>query len=243
MAQENTGASAILSALPCTPLASIINEDGVGQSKENPVNRMMTRLSCLVGILLLGSIAFAQTEFSAEIVDTQKGDSANAKIYFAKDKMRVEPTQQNPRGGGAFIVNMSTQTSTVIMDQQHMYMELPQQMAAQRNPYAYTFFRTGDVEAACSDWAAQSRNNGGKCTKIGSDTVNGRSTIKYEATNANGDSSFFWIDPKLRFPIKWQGKGSSGELRNIQEGSQPASLFEVPAGYTKMDMGGMMKTH
>jgi hypothetical protein len=31
------------------------------------------------------------------------------------------------------------------------------------------------------------------------------------------------------------------ELRNIQEGSQPASLFEIPAGYTKFDMGGAMR--
>ena len=51
----------------------------------------------------------------------------------------------------------------------------------------------------------------------------------------------FWLDPKLRFPVKWQGKDGSGEMRNIQEGPQPASLFEVPAGYTKMDMGGMMQ--
>jgi len=30
-------------------------------------------------------------------------------------------------------------------------------------------------------------------------------------------------------------------MRNIQEGAQPASLFEIPAGYTKMDMGSMMQ--
>jgi hypothetical protein len=41
--------------------------------------------------------------------------------------------------------------------------------------------------------------------------------------------------------VKWETKNSSGELRNIQEGPQPASLFEVPAGFTKMDMGGMMQ--
>ena len=76
---------------------------------------------------------------------------------------------------------------------------------------------------------------------MGSDTVNGRSAIKYEGTNASGDSGTFWVDPKIAFPIKWQGKNSSGELRNIQEGSQPGSLFEVPAGYTKFDMGGMMQ--
>jgi hypothetical protein len=202
---------------------------------------MLARFSCFVALLLLTGMAAAQAEFSAEIVDTQKGDSPNAKIYFGKDKMRVEPTQKNPHGGGAFIMNMATQTSTVIMDQQHMYMEMPQQMVAQRNPYTSTFFRTGDVEAACSDWASQPRNSGSKCRKVGSDTVNGRSTIKYEATNANGETSYFWIDPKLRFPVKWQGKNGSWELRNIQEGTQPVSLFEVPAGYTKMDMGSMMQ--
>jgi hypothetical protein len=41
--------------------------------------------------------------------------------------------------------------------------------------------------------------------------------------------------------VKWQGKNSDGELRNIQEGTQPAGLFEIPAGFTKMDLGGMMQ--
>lgn len=197
----------------------------------------LIRTSWLITLVFCGVAAFAQTEFSADMVDTQKGDAPNAKIYFAKDKMRFEPTQKNPRGTGSMIMNLATQTSTVLMDRQHMYMEMPAQMTAQRS--AYTFFRTGDVEAACADWAQQTHNQGSSCHKGGNDTVNGRSTVKYEGTNANGDTSTFWIDPKLRFPVKWQGKNNSWELRNIQEGSQPASLFEIPAGYTKMDMGGM----
>ena len=204
--------------------------------------RLTLRTSCLVGWLLLASFALAQTEFSADIVNTAKdGNPVQAKIYFAKDKMRLEPAEKDQRGGGSVILNLTTQTSTVLMDQQHMYMEMPGQMANQRNAYTYNFFRTGDVEAACSDWLQQTRNKGGTCHKIGSDTVGGRSTIKYEATNANGDTGTFWLDPKLRFPVKWQSKNGSGELRNIQEGTQPAGLFEVPAGYTKFDMGAMMK--
>lgn len=203
------------------------------------MNRIVSRSFCCCALLALTSASLAQTEFSAQIVDSQKGNAPNAKIYFAKDKLRFEPTQKNPRGSGAMIMNLATQTSTVLMDQQHMYMEMPGQMAAQRG--AYTFFRTGDVEAACADWAQQTHNQGSSCHKVGNDTVNGRSTVKYEGTNANGDTSTFWIDPKLRFPVKWQGKNNSWELRDIQEGSQPASLFEVPAGYTKMDMGGMMQ--
>jgi len=202
--------------------------------------RLIVRNSCFTAVLLAANFALAQTEFSAEIVNTQKSDrSVQAKIYFAKDKMRIESQERNARGGGAYIMNFATETALVIMDQQHMYMEMPAQ--AQTRGMAYSFFRTGDVENACGDWLKLAKNKGGTCHKVGNETVNGRSTVKYEGTNSSGETSDVWLDPKLRFPVKWQGKNSGGELRNIQEGSQPSSLFEVPSGYTKMDMGGMMQ--
>jgi hypothetical protein len=200
--------------------------------------RMTMRTSCLIVFLLAASFSFAQTEFSAEMVDTQKPDHpSNGKMYFSKDKVRFESAKKDPRGGGEVIINLATQTTTVLMDQMHMYMEMSSQSAGQRT--AYNFFRTGDVEAACSDWMQLAQNKNGSCHKVGSDTVNGRTTVKYESTNANGDTSDVWLDPKLRFPVKWQGKNAGWELRNIQEGTQPASRFEVPAGYTKMEMGNM----
>jgi len=200
------------------------------------VLRLMMRTSWFIAVVLTAASAFAQTEFSADMV---KADGAkNGKIYFGKDKMRFESNNKDPRSGGAFIINLATQTNTVLMDQQHMYMEMPAQMAARRN--TYNFFHTVDVENACGDWLQLPQNKGGSCHKVGSETVNGRSCVKYEGTNANGDTGTVWIDPKLQFPVKWQGKNNeTWELRNIQEGSQPASLFEVPAGYTKFDMGGM----
>ena len=201
------------------------------------MTRTFRRTCCGLAVILIATVALAQTEFSAEVVENQKGDAPQAKIYFGKDKMRFESAKKDPRGGGAMIMNLATQTSTVLMDQQHMYMEMPAQMANQRN--SYNFFRTGDVENACSDWLAQARNKGGTCHKVGNETVNGRSTVKYEGTYAQGETGAVWLDPKLRFPVKWQGKNGGGELRNIQEGSQPASLFEIPAGYTKFDMGSM----
>lgn len=201
--------------------------------------RSMIRYSGFVALLMMASVALAQTEFSADIVDTQKGGATQAKVYFGKDKIRFEPTKKDPRGGGAVIMDLSAQTSTVLMEQQRMYMEMPVQMANQRNPYH--FFRTGDVENACSDWLAQSWNKGGSCHKVGSDTVNGRSAVKYEGTNARGETGTMWLDPKLRFPLKWQGQNNAWELQNIKEGGQSASLFEIPAGYTKFDMGAMMQ--
>jgi hypothetical protein len=204
--------------------------------------RFTARVLCLLSFLLVAGFAAAQTEFSAEVFDNQKPDNPQAKIYFGKDKIRFEPAKKDARGSGAFIMNLDTQTSVVLMDAQHMYMEMPQQMAGQRN--AYHFFRTGDAESACADWLAQSWNKGGTCRKVGSETVNGRSTVKYEGTNARGETGGVWLDPKLHFPVKWINKnGDTGELRNIQEGAQPASLFDVPAGYTKFDMGAMMQQH
>jgi hypothetical protein len=195
---------------------------------------------------MAASAALAQTEFSAVIVDTGRSDSQpRAKIYMAKDKMRVESMADSgnkaamSRGMGAIIMDLSAQTFTVLMDQQHMYMEMPAQAAEQRG--MYHFFRSGDVDNACADWVQQVRNKGGTCQKVGSDTVNGRSTVKYQATNSKGESGYFWLDPKLRFPVKWQDHDGSGELRDIQEGAQPSGLFEIPAGYIKMDMGNMMQ--
>jgi hypothetical protein len=105
----------------------------------------------------------------------------------------------------------------------------------------FTFFKSGDVENACADWLKLSPNKGGTCHKVGHETVNGRETIKYEGTNSKGETSTVWLDSKVRFPVKWQGKNDGGELRNIQEGPQPASLFDPPSDYKKMDMSGMMQ--
>ena len=203
--------------------------------------RLVSRIGCLLALLLVAGFALAQTEFSADVVNTRKGeDSPGAKIYFAKDKLRFEPAKKDARGtGGAFLMNLTTRTSTVIMDQRHMYMEMPVDLANQRT--IFDFFSTGDVENACADWLKQEEGKGGSCHKVGNETVNGRNTVKYEGTNAKGEAGAFWIDPKLRFPVKWEGKNGEGELRNIQEGPQPANLFEIPAGYTKFDMGNMTK--
>ena len=202
--------------------------------------RLMVRTSCFVALLVLGSIALAQTEFSADVVETRKAGSVPTKVYFGKDKMRFDSAESGDRrGGGSFIMDLSNESYIVLMPKQHMYMEMPAKMMESRG--VFSFFKSGDVENACSDWLKLVPNKGGTCHKAGSETVNGRSTVKYEGTNSKGEASSVWLDSKLRFPVKWDGKNGGGEMQNIKEGAQPASLFEVPAGYTKMDMGAMMQ--
>ena len=85
-------------------------------------SRSMMRGGCCLAVMLGASLALAQTEFSAEIVNTEKSDAVSqAKIYLAKDKMRVEPTTNSAsskgagmgRGMGAIIFDMTAHTSTV----------------------------------------------------------------------------------------------------------------------------------
>ena len=200
---------------------------------------MILRVSCFVVLLVTAGIALAQTEFSADIVQKRKEGSAPTKVYFGKDKMRFDGAGDDRSGGGSFIMDLNTESYVVLMNKQHMYMEMPSKMMESRG--MFHFFKSGDVENACADWLKMSPNKGGTCHKAGSETVNGRSTVKYEGTNAEGDKTAVWLDSKLRFPVKWEDKSGGGEMQNIKEGSQPASLFEIPAGYTKMDIGAMMK--
>jgi len=188
-------------------------------------------------ILFSASPLFAQSEFSAEIVNLQ-GSAAqpSVKVFVTREKMRVED-QQKGGNTGAVIVDFAKGTALVLISEQKIYMEMPQAMSQQRGT---AFFRPVEIDNACGEIQKMAFKTGGSCQKIGNETVNGRNAVKYEGKSAEGETSQFWIDQKLAFPVKWQGKGGGGELRNIQEGAQPASLFEIPGGFQKMDMGGMM---
>lgn len=200
--------------------------------------RMGLRCSYAAAVLLTAGFVLAQSEFSADIVDhNEKANRAMTKVYFGKDKVRFDSAQGGDQG--AVILDFSKQSYLVLMPRQHMYMEMPAQ--AMENRGMFSFFKTGDVENACSDWLNLAANKGGTCHKLGSETVNGRRTVKYEGTNAKGESAAVWLDSDVRFPVKWEGKNGSGELKNIQEGSQPSSLFAPPAGYTRMQLPNGMQ--
>ncbi|HXM23275.1 MAG TPA: hypothetical protein VN948_18605 [Terriglobales bacterium] len=202
------------------------------------MHHRLGRVFCLMLFSLLGTTLFAQQEFSADLVNnSEKASSVSGKIYASKDKVRFEGHEQNGRTG-AMIINFAAQTTDILIPERKMYIESASSHAPGA-PRLFNFFRAADVENACDEWQKMAAKPGGSCHKVGSEVVNGRSTVKYQGTSADGDVSNVWLDPKLRFPLKWQGKNGGGELRNIQEGAQPASLFTVPADYQKMDMGNM----
>lgn len=204
------------------------------------LQRMM--LGCgLVGLLAMALVAQAQ-DFSADVVNEKGGDLK--KIYSTKDKVRLEVAARNQAmGPTVLIVDEAQNKWIVLMAERHMYMDsLPAMM---RTSAMYQFWHVDDVSDACPQWKKIAEQvgtlkNWGGCAKVGGETVNGRSTVKYEGVSNQGEKNHYWVDTKLHCVIKTDG-GSGIELRNIQEGSQPGSLFEVPVGYTKFDMGGKMQ--
>jgi hypothetical protein len=204
--------------------------------------RSTVRIVCLLALPLAASLALAQ-EFSADIVNLKESKMNMTKVYVGKDKVRVETgARPGSYGPGAFIIDEAQNRRIGLLTEQHMYIEAPPTMTA---PIAQ-FWRVSDVNDACPQWkkAAEhmkTSNKFGTCTKIGSDSVDGRSAVKYQGTSTDGKTSYIWVDTKLHYVVKEEGDNRGLELRNIQEGTQPASLFEVPSGYTKFDMGGMMQ--
>lgn len=78
----------------------------------------MVKIACAIVCLLAASVALAQSEFSADIVTTgREGGGKKAKIFFGKDKVRIETAGE--RGmGGTVIMDLTAHTSTMVMDQQ-----------------------------------------------------------------------------------------------------------------------------
>lgn len=200
---------------------------------------------CLV--LLIGgflTVSLYAQQFSADMVnlrpDKRSEDNSNhAKLYINNDKVRIESQEQ--RGGGVVMIWDSTHRY-VLMPERRMYMDYAPMMGEKMG--FVSFWHPSDINNACPEWhkfveQMQHKEKWGTCRKIGNDTINGRSAVKYEGTSTEGKTGDVWIDSKLHYITKVEGKDGGMELRNIQEGPQPASLFEVPPGYQKFDMGNM----
>ena len=82
---------------------------------------------------------------------------------------------------------------------------------------------------------------------LGKEILSGRETEKWEhiQSQQQGQRSLrtvLWYDPKLNLTIREELPGGQvRELKNIQEGPQPASLFELPQGYTKKQMPSLQQ--
>lgn len=189
-------------------------------------------------ILCCLACALFGQEFTADLITKEDAGMAlpAGKVFVGKDKARIETQGMGGMGrvGGVLIVDLTAQTSVILMPQRKMYM---QTMTGQGLLRTVMLFRPSNIDNPCPEWLKLANKPDSTCEKIGPDVVNGRDTVKYEGKSADG-VAYIWVDKKVKFVTKWQETGRSGELGNIQEASQPAELFEIPADYQKI--GGRM---
>jgi outer membrane lipoprotein-sorting protein len=168
---------------------------------------------------LLAGLSLAG-EFSATVVTRTDSQETKGKVYIQGEKMRQEFS--TPEGMTVNIARPDKQLMWVLMPEQKMAMEMP-------------FAKSGlGMSMAMPEEKA-------KMKLLGTETVNGYDTEKYETTvtaAGKADKHFLWVSKKLGVPIKMMSEDGkfSMEYLEIKEGGVTAGLFEVPEGYQKMTM-------
>jgi hypothetical protein len=211
--------------------------------QENAIVKASNRsffIGCFVVLFVAGLAAQVPqlTPFTADMQMTSSRSEGqrqmNGKMYVGQGAMRMDMQGEGPRQA-VMITHFATQTTDMLMPQQHMYMEFKaDENRMHRGPNTSDMhpFDPGNPCASQPDLT---------CKKIGSETVNGRTCDHWQLTHKDGSVSNVWIDQKLHFPIRSATEDSTWNLTNIKEGDPAASLFEIPAGYQKMDMSNMMR--
>ena len=172
-------------------------------------------LAVLICLMLLTGAALA-SGFSADIVSVAEGERMTGKMYAGMNKMRFETSEM------ITITRMDKGVIWMIMPEEKMYME-------QKLP-------TGTVIPT-----KEPAQNEIERILIGTESFDGKAVDKYQVTMTDGGkkvSHYQWIAKDSGFPLKMAAMDGSWqqEYRNLSFAEPPAVLFELPAGYQKLQM-------
>jgi len=168
-----------------------------------------------------------KVDYSADsTMETEGGMTMKSRLYHTVEKERME------MGGSDGMVSIIRKDKKVVWQLMgNMYMEMPMDSSNASGMDAFDI--TEQVE-------------------VGPETINGLKTTKSKIVAVKKDGSgkfggFFWAT-KEGITVKMDMLSKEGdkkmrmtsELSNLKIEKQDPALFEVPAGYTKNDMGAMM---
>lgn len=187
-------------------------------------------LTCAIFIPLAVAAApppEVKVDYSADsAMETEGGMIMKSRLYHTVDKERME---MGGSDGMATIIRKDKKVVWQLMG--NMYMEMPMDDSKATGMDAFDI-----VEQA----------------EVGQETINGIRTSKSKIVAVKKDGSgkfggFFWTT-KEGITVKMDMLSKEGdkkmrmtsELSNLKIEKQDPALFEIPAGYTKNDMGAMM---
>ena len=171
-----------------------------------------------------------QAEYSADATVENEEGTTKQKIFMTPSKERKEMLTGSGEGA-VQIFRYDNKVMWMLMPSEHMYMEYP----------------IGGGPSKGSDTSQWTYED----TAMGEEMLNGVKVTKFKtiATSTDGKKygGFSWrtkeginLKQDLLYKEGNEKKRMLTELSNLQVGTQDPKLFEIPDGFTKFDMGGMM---
>ena len=201
------------------------------------MSRRLSAVIVLVGLLVsmplwAAPLSRPQVEYSADSVMQTEEGTIEQHIYATPTKERQELLTTGG-DGVAMIFRYDTKLMWQLMPSEHMYMEHSLEKAAAQN-------KGKDL----SKWDFEE-------TVVGEEALDGVKVTKYKtiATSTDGKKygGFSWrtkegiaVKQDLLYKEGNEKHRMTTELKNLKIGKQDPKLFEVPEGFTKFDMAGMM---
>ena len=219
-----------------------------------------TKMAWLMGLamLLAGSRVMAAGSFEGEVdMKMTHGNSDDGKIieYLVKgNKIRFQPDAKNGKNIGAAIFDTLNNQYIIIMDKNKMY------MVSQLHPEKFTYgkdhhfkmTKTGNSKDilgySSQEWDYTSDKDNGKvwfASGIGN-WWGAQMAAQADKLPSEQKAMVSMVLSKKLFPMKWESTDKSGNIKSAAEAvkverkSLASSLFEVPAGYKKLDMGKLL---
>lgn len=181
-------------------------------------------------LLLACAGAGAQSQprdFTADVIHTIGKKVTNERVYSSDKAIRVEKDERGKHS--ITIMRLDRKAVWVLMPEQKSYMDMGG-------------LGQGSMELATSVAGAKTERQA-----LGSEQIGPYHCDKFRVqTTYEGHvyTGIEWDAKELGgFPVKQADeKGSwSKEYQNVKLGPQDAALFEIPADYKKLDLGGMFK--
>jgi hypothetical protein len=179
---------------------------------------------CFVAVSAFGVDPAAFRNYSADTETTTAQGSFTSKMFYKDGKMRIE---SNTGGNKSInIMRPDRKVMWMIMVDSKTYLELPLDMSKQ------------DIQSKLHDPNIKTDKE-----FIASEVVDKHPAKKYHLTittdGKKEKSGYIWEATDLNnFPVKYQSEDRKMTTvwKNIKMGGVADSVFDIPAGYKKMDM-------
>ena len=178
----------------------------------------------LLFIIVLTLLVCGSTlaQFTADMVQTQDGETSTTKFYVENPFYRMDIEEEGQEG--YVIVDQSEGITRVVMPSDKMYMEMSSRgMMSMSNDVFQSIEQQKEIYDA---------------NLLGNETINGYECEKYQVIIDGNVVTTFWQSPQLEYPLKVISGPDSEmvmELKNINEGDVDDSMFQIPNGYTKIE--------